>query len=358
MRQGSRNKPRSADKAEANSRAEVASDPELPLVWLLMGARAGDNNQLRALAQALGYPFEEKRIEYNGLRHIPLFRRGLTILASQSRSLIRPPWPDLVLCVGYGSVSVARYIRVQTGGRARLVHVGNPREKLQDFDLQITNPQYARIAPNLLELLFPIGNPAKDVVPSAEELQWLTSLPHPRRLIAVGGPARHWRLDHAALAGAIETMRSKRDGSLIVATSPRTTRGTRELLEGLISGRHEAIVEDFPRFAVLLSECDEIHVTADSVSMLSEAVLTGKPVGMIPIVRSARGLLSHWLWERPFGGRTFPDFGNFWRLLNRRKLVGTVEEPIASHSRDSVDRAATAVRQLMMSEERLERQGG
>lgn len=346
MGQSPRNKSRSAEDARLVATPRASSDV-LPLVWLLMGKRAGDNNQLRALVDALGYRFEEKTIGYNWLRHIALLRSGLRIVQSASRSAIGPPWPDLVLCVGYGSVPVARYIREQSGGRCKLVHIGNPRDKLRDFDLQITNPQYARSAPNLLELPFPIGNPARHVEPDADELEWLASLERPRRLVAVGGPARHWRLDHAALARAIGTLRSKKGGSLIVATSPRTTAKTRDLLCKLVTDRNEALVEDFPRFAVLLAQCDEIHVTADSVSMLSEAVLTGKPVGMIPIARSLRGLVSQWLWERPFGGRSFPDFGNFWHLLHRERLVGTVEKPVASHSAETVGRAAAAVRRLM-----------
>lgn len=357
MRQSPRNKSRSVEGASRVFAAQATGDVTAPLVWLLTGTRAGDNNQLYALAEALGYPVEEKKIGYNGLRRIAFLRSGLTIVERHSRPLIRPPWPDLVLCVGYGSVAVARYIRRQSGGRARLVHIGNPRDKLRDFDLQITNPQYARSAPNLLQLLFPIGNPAKDVEPSAAELEWLTRLPRPRRLVAVGGPARHWRLDHTALASAIATLRSKSGGSLIVATSPRTTRATCDFLRRLVIGGNEALVEDFPRFAVLLAECDEIHVTADSVSMLSEAVLTGKPVGMIPIARSLRGLLSQWLWERPFGGRSLPDFGSFWRLLHRDKLVGTVEDPVASQSGDTVGRATAAVRKLM-SGGRFEQQLG
>ena len=347
MRHSRRNKSRSPDAVDRGRTSVPKADSPQPLVWLLMGTRAGDNNQLLALAEALGYPFEAKKIDYNELRRLSFLRSGLTIVARDSRPLIQPPWPDLVLCVGYGSVSVARYIREQTCGRARLVHVGNPRDRLKDFDLQITTPQYSRSEPNLLELPFPIGNPAKDVQPTAEELEWLRAFPRPRRLIAIGGPARHWRLDHAALTEAVETFRSKTSGSLIVVTSPRTTRATRELLKGLVTGEHQAVVDRFPRFAVLLAQCDEIHVTADSVSMLSEAALTGKPVGMIPIARSARGLLSHWLWERPFGRRTFPDFPNFWRLLQREKLAGTIAHPVASHATDTVDRAVTAVRALL-----------
>ena len=322
---------------------------ERHLVWLLMGSRAGDNNQLLALAQALGFPFEAKKLEFNQARRIPLLRKGLKIVAARSRSLIEPPWPDIVICVGYGSVPVARFIHDQTHGRARLVHIGNPRDKLEDFDLQITTPQYARgTAPNLLELPFPIGNPARAARPTGDEIEWLHGFPRPRRLIAVGGPARHWQLDHAALRHAIDRIRSKEPrGSVVAAISNRTSRSTRQLLNAMLVGEHEAVVDKHPAFATLLSQSDEIYVTADSVSMLAEAILSGKPVGMIPIRRSLRGGLSHWLWERPTGRRTLPNFSNFWDLLKRRGLIGTVELPVASEVCDTVESAARAVRSLL-----------
>jgi hypothetical protein len=339
---------------------EIGSPTENePLVWLLMGTRAGDNNQLRALADALGWPSVEKRIAYNQLRRFPFLRTGLTIVADKSRHLIQPPWPDVVVGVGYGSVPVARYIRKQSGGRARLVHIGNPREALDDFDLQITTPQYAReAAHNMLELPFPIGNPARAAKPTQSEQQWLSGLPQPRRLVAVGGPARFWELDHRALTDAISAIREKTpSGSLIIAVSARTRQSTRRLLDELVTPPFEAVVERFPAFAMLLAESDEIYVTADSVSMLSEAILTGKPVGMIPIRRSFRGLLSDWLWERPSGRALPPDFRNFWNLLHRRNLIGTVELPVASEVCDTVDRAASAVRTLLGAGTSLDEEG-
>ena len=328
-------------------------EPKLPLAWLLMGTRVGDNNQLFALAEALRCPFEAKLITYNQLRRFPVMRTGLTIVSSESRASIRPPWPDLVIGSGYGCVPVARYIRERAGGRAKLVHIGNPREPLDDFDLQITTPQYPRDpAPNLLELPFPIGNPAKDTEPTSVEREWLRRFPKPRRLIVIGGPARHWCIDHAALSDAIREIAAKRPrGSIIVATSWRTPEGTRRLLADLVSGADEAVVEAFPRFGVLLHECEEIYVTADSVSMISEAILSGKPMGLIPIKRSLRGLAAYWLRERPFGGATLPDFENFWRFLDRAGLAGTVELPVASRVCDTVARAANAVRSLFDSGE-------
>jgi mitochondrial fission protein ELM1 len=322
-----------------------------PLVWLLMGNRAGDNNQLLALAEALDWPFVEKHIDYNQLRRLPALRRGLIIVARQSRAILKPPWPDLAIGVGYGSVPVARYIREQ-GGDVKLVHVGNPRDRLDDFDLQITTPQYAREpAPNLLELAFPIGNPARAAKPSLEELDWLRAYPRPRRLIAVGGPARFWELDEEALANAVRAIRHKEPaGSLIMVTSNRTTSSISQLLRELAAEPHEAVVEAFPTFATLLAECDEVYVTADSVSMLSEAILSGKPAGMIPIRRSFKGRLAERFWEKPRGKAAYPDFANFWSLLRQRGLIGTVELPVASQVCDTVERAADQVRDLLAGE--------
>ena len=335
-------------RACADHFAEERHAPE-PRLWLLMGTRVGDNNQLLALAAALGFAFEAKKLDFNQLRRIPLFRRNLTIVAHKSRALITPPWPDLVIAVGYGSVPVARYIRERSRGRTKLVHVGNPRERLSDFDLQITTPQYSRrSAPNLIELPFPIGNPAKAARPSVAERDWLKSFPHPRRLVAIGGPARHWQLDRIALAKAICLIKDKQPrGSVILATSARTDGGTRKLLANVAGEAGCAVVDDFPSFATLLAGCDEIYVTADSVSMLSEAIFSGKPVGMIPIKRSPKGLVTHWLWEKLTGRSTFPDFANFWNLLQRRGLIGTVEQPIASNVADTVEIAADAVRALL-----------
>jgi len=329
----------------------VPKQAKEPLIWLLMSNRAGDNNQLLALARALGFPFEAKKLKFNQRRRLPLLRNGLGAVDKRSRALIRPPWPDLVMAVGYASVPVARHIREQTG-RTRLIHVGNARANLKDFDLQITTPQYPRRAEaNLLQLPFPIGNPAHGARPTPEEIEWLSYFPRPRRLIAVGGSARHWEIDHAALQRAIGKIRRKSPrGSLIAVTSHRTTTATRKLLEASLTEANEVVVDAHPSFATLLAQSDEIYVTADSVSMLSEAVLTGKPVGMIPIKRSSLGIFSHWLWEKPTGRRTVPNFTNFWSLLRQQNVIGTVEHPVAGRASDTVETATDAVRALLATE--------
>jgi hypothetical protein len=330
--------------------------PERAEVWLLLSNRLGDNNQLYALAEALDLPFAVKDLCYNVLRRFrPFCGPGLRTVTRTSRRSVKPPWPTLVISAGYPSIPVARYIRQASGGRTKIVHIGNARTEIDDFDLHLTTPQYPALeCSNTIELPFPIGNPAKTARPTRNELEWLRAYPRPRRLIAVGGPARHWELDHASLTKAIDAVRQEDQGSIIVATSARTSRRTQALLRSMVQ-EGEAVVSMFPRFAVLLSQADKIYVTADSVSMISEAVLTGKPVGIIPIRRSIRGYIARWLLE-PFGRMTLPNFPNFWRLLRRNRLAGTVELPVACQVCDTVDRAATAVRSLLVPGDAVEQE--
>lgn len=326
-----------------------ANETSKPLIWLLLGARRGDNNQMLALAEGLRLPFETKLLAYNRLHHIPLFRRGMLHLSRRSRALLSPPWPDLVVGVGCNSLPVAREIQRRSGGLTRLVQIGNPRSSTDDLDLVIATPQFAlREGSNLLPLPFPIGNPARAVVVTNAEEHWLAALPGPRRLIAVGGWTRKWKIDNRALDRAITHLKKlcERDGgSLVAVTSPRTLRGTRRLLDDRLRGATEALVDDFPRFGTLLSRCDEFYVTADSVSMLAETILTGKPVGMIPIARTVKGRIGHWL--NRLGFRSHADLSKFWNYLADNRLVGSVGSPVASSVSDTVPVAVDAVRRVL-----------
>lgn len=343
--------PLSAIEEEPQKTSPTPSAP--PLVWLLLGNRLGDNNQLLALADGLGLPFETKPLTYNQLRRLPRFLRGarLISLTRRARRLIKPPWPDLAIGVGYGGVPIARYIRRAAGGATKLVVIGNPRADISDLDLVVTTPQYARApAPNVLALPLPVGNPAASVTATREEAGWLQAYPHPHRLFAVGGPTRDWKIDRAELTRAITTdkLRCEHDGgTMIVVTSPRTDDRTRRLLAKCFEGTRHPLVHGFPRFPVLLAWSDEIYVTADSVSMLAEAILTRKPVGMIPIAPSLRGKVSAWLRHHRLIPQPYPDLTNFWSFLSLNSMVGSVDSPIASDVSDTVSTAATAVLRLL-----------
>jgi uncharacterized protein len=322
---------------------------KLPRVWLLIGRRRGDNNQVLALGEALGLPFETRTMFYKWTARIrmKLFPEGIGHLTPASRRWLQPPWPDLVIGIGRRTVPVARWIREQNGGHTRLVRLGHPRAPNDLFDLVITTRQYP-VPPGENVLTLPLAMNRFRAPPKAtpDEQAWLDALPRPHLLLSLGGTAPMWRLDLDALreaAGQLVRRAEDLGGTLIVIGSPRTPPEAWAVIRAA-TGRsgQVAIVEDSSiRYAVALNDADEQFVTADSVSMISEAVMTGKPVGLIAVEPDARGRRR--LGPDPQKTRV-RDPRRFWAFVQERGLVGTVEEPKRGEVEDPVETAVAAVR--------------
>jgi mitochondrial fission protein ELM1 len=293
-------------------------------------------------------------MRYNVLRRISkvLLGRSLISVRPEARKWLRPPWPDLVLGIGHRSVPVARHIRRASGGRTKLVHLGNPRIDPRHFDLVITMPQYGlRQSDRVLRLSLAMASPHPEEKGTDEERSFLNALPRPHRLMVIGGPNRHWRVaetDAAAAARALMERCDKDGGTLIAVGSPRTEAIVKSaVLETIAGSRHRYVAGKMPRYLCLLEDADEIHVTADSVSMLSEAIFTGKPIGMIPVRQRARGTLAYGLWHIGVANKPKPHLRAVWESLAADGLVGTVDAPRAGEGRNPVEIAVAAVRKLL-----------
>jgi mitochondrial fission protein ELM1 len=299
-------------------------------VWVLLGPHRGDNNQVLALADALGLPSRTIEMRYKRFAHLPAVCRSVTIshLEPDVRREIAPPWPSLVLGIGQRSAPVARYIQRESGGLTKIVRLGDPMVSHRLFDLVITTTQYAvREAENVIRLPITITNPT--VIPNDDEEQWLERFARPRRLLVIGGKTSLWRFGSNVVTEAAARLKRRAEiegGSVIAVTSPRTSPALVGVARAAL-GDEALVTGPFPRYGALLDATDEIHVTGDSVSMLSDAVASGKPVGLIPLepdriqkfVRSVGELRG-----KPFRMR---ELDKFWTDLRARGLVGTVDEP-------------------------------
>lgn len=326
-----------------------------PVIWALVSDHAGDNAQVLALAEELGLPFEAKTVRYTWRKRFPGNDGRVSLLSidSPSRERLVPPWPDLLIIVGPRSQPIGRFVKRASGGRTKLVLIGRLRTRAEAFDLVFDTRQYrAPSAPNIRLLPLAMSLPSRLLEANSEEQSWLSALPRPHRLLMVGGPIRYWDIRPNHIAGVIRTLlaRSERlGGSLIVTGSPRTPSKVISLLRHLVAGRANArLAERIPRFQVLVQDADELFPTADSVSMISESIMTGKPVGIVPVKQTLTGrmLLGRTPTERPFR-----DLRRFWTFLRRERLAGTLEEPIAAQIENPVIMAAAEVRELLQSAE-------
>jgi hypothetical protein len=297
-------------------------------IWALLGARAGDNNQVIALAEAIGQPFEIKQLEYNGLRRLGprLLGRSLMSLTKRSRqAILSEPPPDLTISAGHRSVAVVRALRHRSGRRTRSIHVGFPRISPRHFDLVIATLQYPiPDHPNLLRVPYALTR-AATAASDPSDAAMVAALPTPRRLLIVGGPTLYWNMDAPALMRTLSAMLGEAHadgGSVLVTTSPRTPAALRDQIAKCIAGsKSPTLLAEpgrAPAYASLLAGADSIRVTADSVAMVSDAIWTGKPVGLVPAMKSPLGSLVMGVMDRIRPGRSlYPqDLRFFWKGLD------------------------------------------
>ena len=96
-----------AGKAPAAGKATLvaekpADEPDPPRVWLIDPYRAGERSQVRAIADALQWPYEIKHLGYRKLAARVNLLRGsdLSGLISATRPQLRAPWPQLLITAG------------------------------------------------------------------------------------------------------------------------------------------------------------------------------------------------------------------------------------------------------------------
>jgi len=268
-----------------------------PRVWAVLCYRNGDNSQILALAESLGWPFDVKRLAYRRLGRMADLWRGTTLLGIDRRhsSSLGPPWPDLVISAAMRNEPVCRWIRKQSRGRTRYVHLGKPWARLASFDLVVTTPEHglpprSNVVHNALCLHR--VTPEKLATEARAWEQGLAHLPRPFVAVLVGGYAGPHALDREKaerLGRDTSAMARKQGGSLLITTSYRTSRAATAGLLASIDVPHRIFcwrpdTRENPYFA-FLSLADAIVVTCDSASMLAEACATRKPVYMFDLAR-------------------------------------------------------------------------
>lgn len=270
-----------------------------PQVWALTSKKLGDNAQVLAIAQALGWPYETKTLAYTGLNHFHfrVFGPSLRKVAVERSSRLAPPWPDVVLTVGRRAVPVALWIRQQSRGATKLVQVGQSRVGFDRFDLVVANPQYHLPShPRLVRLDLPLlyGNTEAITADAAAWRERFAALPRPWTALLVGGSTAPFALDITAARALMDTahrLLARDGGSLLVTTSRRTPSDAADSIRDAmpVQGffhRWSPNGADNPYLGIL-GLADRFLVTGESISMLVEVVRQRKPLAIYPLPERA-----------------------------------------------------------------------
>lgn len=289
-------------------------------VWVLDDPRVGTANQAIGIAERLGVPFRRIPLMWNpwtahlaglvpggslaGLRQpsrgiaaelarstagvsLPPVRPVQGARLIQETRLVQgdggPPRPDVVISAGRRSGAVALWMKSQFG--CRIVHCMHPglgglwRHGM--FDMLVI-PEHDRpaAAPNV----FPVLGAPHRVSPlllGQARAAWrerLAHLPGPLVALLVGGPVRGTDMQPAmahALGKQVARLAVASGGAVLATTSRRTGREATEALSaGLSQALHLIYRWGEPGenpYHGFLASADAIVITADSISMISEA---------------------------------------------------------------------------------------
>ncbi|MDB5446870.1 MAG: hypothetical protein JWQ97_2187 [Phenylobacterium sp.] len=322
------------------------SRPESLTAWALTTGEAGMRSQARGLASAITPRVEEKILRLRPLwRHAPAGTPFLLHGLDPGSDVLEPPWPDLVVSCGRRAAAVALALKARAGGGLKLVHVQDPQTDPQGFDLVVALPHDTVAGPNVLR----VDTALHDIRPerlAAAAQAWaprLAHLPRPYVGVILGGSTARLEFDLAhgrQLWDGLERLQGELGGALLIVPSRRTPPAVLQDLQSKASARGDTWMwsgeGDNPYLAVL-ALADRLVVTADSISMLSEALATGHPVEgfMLPL----RGRHAQFVASLIEGGRIVSFTGEA-----RPAAVRPAPERPAV---DSTAQAAAAVRRLL-----------
>ena len=257
------------------------------IVWLLTDGKAGHANQCLGLAAALGVEPDTKRLlpRFPWSKLPPQFWLSPLRAADPDRDQLIPPWPDMVIAAGRQTVAPALAIKSASRGQTLCVQIQDPVSARARFDV-IAAPRHDGLTgENVVETSGALTGITEKLLTSAGErfADTLATLPRPLVAVLVGGSSGQYRMTEAStktLADGLKRLAEDYGAGLAITASRRTGEENEAQLRGSLTGTPWWFWDgrgDNP-YLGLLALADAIVVTADSVSMVSEACSTGKPV--------------------------------------------------------------------------------
>jgi hypothetical protein len=269
--------------------------------WIVTDGKIGTEKQCLALAEALDLKPIIKRIKakfpWNKLPP-PFWINPLRALDEKAGDLLEEPWPQVIIAASRCAAAPVAAIKRKLGKEIFTIFIQNPQMNLSAFDVVIAPQHDGLTGKNLIEIQGALHNLDKEKL-SKEGYVWKgiipTDLPRPWVAVLLGGNSKHHRASPALMefyGARLRQMAMRQPMSFLVTASRRTSS---EAFHAFKTALGEAPMYlwnglgDNP-YHGFLDLADYIVVTNDSVSMLSEAASTEKPIYALQLEGGGRRL--------------------------------------------------------------------
>ena len=287
----------------------------MPLtVWRFSDGKAGHDNQSRGLVEALA---RLRLIEIHTLNPLPPAAALSGLLLGRLSSWNDLPVPDLVLGAGHRTHLSLLAARRSRGGK--IVVLMRPSLPLSLFNLCLIPEHDA--PPSRSNVLVTRG--------ALNRIQPSAALDPRQGLLLIGGPSAHFGWDDAALRQHITAIVAA-DPTIhwTLTTSRRTPPGFLEDFSGMADARLTVVpvtATDPDWLPAQLARARQAWVTADSVSMVYEALTAGAAVGVLDVPRKRPSRISRGLDHLAAEGWV-TLFADWQRSLRLQRPPGTFNE--------------------------------
>lgn len=256
----------------------------LPSIWVLADPRTGTAAQALGIAERLGEPFRTVELAWSPLAKLPLPWPSLAGLTPETRRAFAPPWPTLVISAGRRAAPVARRLHRRGSHTVHCMRAW----PASGLDLMVVGRHDSPAeAPNILPILGAAHRIAPARLAAARE-EWaeLGTLPEPRIGLLLGGPVRGEGLD-PAIAASLGARIAGFAGSVLATGSRRTGADATEALATSLAAvphrlRRWGDTGPNPLLGIM-AWANLLVVSGDSVSMISESLITDVPLFIAPL---------------------------------------------------------------------------
>jgi mitochondrial fission protein ELM1 len=283
--------------------------------WIITENLIGTQNQCVALARAANFDYELKtiRLRQPWRTLTPWMAHFSPRALGAGSASLAAPWPDVIIASGRKAIVPALWVKKQSQNKTKLIVIQNPVLRHAAIDL-IVAPRHDRVkGHNVVEITGALSIITPDILAAAKE-EWratFETLSGPRVAVLIGGNSRTHTMTDVTAHELTDQLRAlAQTHALMITASRRTPEKYRDFIYQTLSrhcgldpqssgnfsqgfrlgGRNDKKgiffwdgTGDNP-YRGMLAWADALLVTEDSVSMACEAVSTGKPVYIIPMM--------------------------------------------------------------------------
>ena len=303
---------------------------------LLTQGMHGMISQVEGLAKALDIDFTHHKVELN--HFWKLIPPNLSPISQSIFKKINHDDFDVIISCGRKSVIPSIHLKNTANKKVFNIHIQDPKVNLNHFDF-IVAPEHDGIeGKNVISTKGAIHYLTENEI--SENKDYLNSFikKDERKIWALimGGPTKYYdystkNMKH--IFTALYKLLKKHNFQLVVIPSMRTPINTIHYAREFF-GENHTVIEDVDKKAYLsaLAIAENIVVTCDSSSMISEAALTGKPIYIASILPKKND-------------KRFQRFRNLFRELNIIRNLGEEVEIWSYEKLDETNRVANIIKQ-------------